>query len=227
MKYEAVIFDLGGTLVHNFSFSDYAEVARKIAAKLSTHEQEFVDTWFEESTRIGTGEFRNYQDFIRHVCKLLGVKSDDTVLDYGAALQLEMTEKMIKMPLESAVEVLVHLKDSGYKTGLISDCGTDIPRVWDRTPFASLIDIPIFSCDVGMNKANPEIFRMSVEQLEVEPEQCLYVADGMRDELTNASKLGMRAIQVRYPGIIYDGPWVEDWDGPVVTSLQELLAYLD
>ncbi len=66
-----------------------------------------------------------------------------------------------------------------------------------------------------------------MEQLSVKPENCLYIADGVRNELTNAHKLGMDAIQILIPEEVdHNNPFREDWNGTVISSLSEVLSIL-
>jgi FMN phosphatase YigB (HAD superfamily) len=60
----------------------------------------------------------------------------------------------------------------------------------------------------------------------VKPEYCIYVADGMRNELANAKKLGMYSIQIYVPEEINDSPLREKWHGHRISSLNEILDFL-
>ena len=59
-------------------------------------------------------------------------------------------------------------------------------------------DAPVLSCEAGVMKPDPAIFRLSLDALDVCPAECLYVGDGGSDELTAAHALGMRAIQATW-----------------------------
>ena len=126
-----------------------------------------------------------------------------------------------------AIELLSFLKSNGYQIGLISDCAPDLPELWLDTPLAPYFNVTVFSCLAGMNKGDPEIFQLAIEKLQVKPEKCIYVADGMRQELANAAKLGMHSIQILVPGEINDSPLREEWHGPVISSLQEVRDFLN
>lgn len=223
MKYEAVIFDFGGTLVRSLPWAEYEEAAGEIAKILSVPRDEFVRLYFEHSERPGKGEFTSYQDYFRYIASLLEIIPTDWKIENAAENLLKSTRKMVEDIRPDAVELLSWLKSQDYKTGLISDCWTDIPELWDETPFAQLIDSPIFSCHVGMNKADIRIFQMAVEHLEVSPESCVYVADGMRDELANAAKLGMHAVQILVPEEIDSAPIREEWNGTTISALSEIM----
>ena len=77
-----------------------------------------------------------------------------------------------------------------------------------------------------MNKADPRIFQIALEKLAVKPDKCMYIADGMRNELTNAAGLGMTAIQLYVPEEYYDSPIRENWRGEKISSLQEVFNLL-
>ncbi len=227
MRYEAVIFDLGGTLIHSVAWSDFEKAAREVASVISAPSEDFVRLWFEEGERLGTGDFQTYQDYIRHISGKLGLTVEDNQIDLAAGIQYDNSRQMVLAIRKGAIELLTYLKSRNYKTGLISDCFTDIPAIWDDTPFATLIDVAVFSCSVGMNKADTGIFQLAADELGVSPDRCLYIADGMRNELANASKFGMNAIQIYVPGEIDDSPIREEWTGPVISSFSEIYILLE
>jgi putative hydrolase of the HAD superfamily len=225
-KYKAVIFDLGGTLSRSAAWSEYANAARKMAEICIAPADEFIEQWFANSGGLGTGVYKTWQDYIRYVCHLMNLNVPDNHVEAAAAIALSVTRDQICTPREGAIELLSYLKSNGYKLGLISDCFYDVPEIWPETPFAPYFDMTIFSCSVGMNKADPRIFQIAVETLAVKPENCIYIADGMRNELINAEKLGMHSVQILIPDEIYDSPIREDWHGPVISSLKEVLNLL-
>jgi putative hydrolase of the HAD superfamily len=226
MKYKAVIFDLGGTLARSTTWSAYVDSARKMAAILSADEEDFVKLWFEQSSGLGTGVYPSYQSYIKHLCDQLDLDPPDNVIELAAIVPFSVIKNDVMEPRDDSIEVLAHLKAKGYKTGLISDCGPELPVFWEETPFARLIDVAVFSCVAGMNKGDPRIFKIALEKLAVRPEECIYVADGMRNELANAAGLGMTAMQLLVPGEIDESPIREDWHGLVIASLKEVLNLL-
>jgi putative hydrolase of the HAD superfamily len=227
MKYKAVIFDLGGTLSKNVAWEEYVNAARKMAEICSAPVEKFVETWFAQSALLGLGAYTGFQDYIRHVCKILELDVADNLIELAGEITLAVTRQYVFNPRVDAIEILSYLKASGYKTGLISDCAPDVPEVWPRSVFAPYFDVTVFSCDEGVNKADPRIFKMAIEKLGVEARDCMYIADGMRNELANAKNLGMRSIQLFVPGERYDSPIREEWHGPTISSLKEIMEYLE
>jgi putative hydrolase of the HAD superfamily len=227
MKYSAVIFDLGGTLNRGHYWFEYIDAARNLATVLSAPADDFVQLWMTQSDGLITGLFPSFQSYIKHICDQLSLNITDTIVNHASKIALSVTNNYFMTPRDGAMEVLSYLKSNSYKTGLITDCGPDIPEIWNDTPFAALIDVAVFSCSVGMNKEDPRIFQIAMEKLAVKPESCLYIADGMRNELANAAKLGMHSVQILVPDEIDDSPIREDWHGPVISSLKEVLNLIE
>jgi putative hydrolase of the HAD superfamily len=117
------------------------------------------------------------------------------------------------------VETITALRERGLKIGLITVCSEDVPLLWEETPFHGLFDAEVFSATCGLRKPDPRIYRLALDQLGVEPEQAVFVGDGANDELAGAERVGMSAVGVDSPG----GELPEDWDGPRIRALPELL----
>ena len=228
MKYTAVIFDLFGTLVENLSYQEYQDVLQQMASVLSAPPDKFIRLWFDMGNQRITGVFPSTVACIEHMCRKLEVPLEDTKTKLAAQIRFGFTARAMTPRLD-AIEVLSHLKSEGYKTALVSGCSSEVPRIWKDTPFAPLIDVAVFSCSAGMNKPDPRIYRLATGQLDVEPYECLYVGDGANQELTGASRLGMHPVLIRasddyYPPV--DWTDREQWDGPAISSLKEILTLL-
>lgn len=224
MKYEAVIFDLFGTLVDNFSPREYEMVLVEMASVLSASSDDFVKLWSNISEERMKGTIQSPEAAIDHVCRILGVHPEDAHINLAAQIKFDVTKRKIMRPKTDAVEILSRLKSEGYKTGLISNCSTETPTLWKDTPLFPIIDAAVFSCSVGLMKPEPRIYQIAVEQLEVIPENCLYVADGMEQELAGASRVRMHPVLIQIPSDDDHDPYLEEWDGPVISSLTEVLT---
>jgi len=227
MKYSAVIFDLFGTLINNFSIQEHEDVLRQMASVVSAPSEDFVQLWYDTFNERCTGVFQSVEANIDHVCRELGVILEDSQRSLATRIRLNLTVRSM-IPVPGATEMLSHLKLHGYKTGLISDCSTEIPDIWESTLFAPLIDVAIFSCRAGIKKPDSRIYLLAAEQLGIQPEDCLYIGDGSSQELTGASAVGMHPVLIRDPDedsteIHRVDAEAEEWDGPVISSLKEVL----
>jgi putative hydrolase of the HAD superfamily len=221
MKYKAVIFDLFGTLVNDYSGPGYEAILGQMASMLGVSYSDFRRLWSDTSYKRNTGGFSSIQDNIPYICRELGApaKQDDT--KRAAQIRRDFKRGVMLAPRADAVEVLSRLKSQDLKIGLVSNCTPDAPVIWPDTPLASLFDVTVFSSSVGILKPDPRIYLLATEWLGVQPEDCLYVGDGGSQELTGAAKVGMSPVLIRFLG----GNFVvrEEWDGPRVSSLTELL----
>lgn len=224
MKYEAVIFDLFGTLIHKFPWHENIGILRQMASVLSAPSDDFVRLWSDTFNDRMTGAFKSYQACIRHICHELKVPVQDGQIKLAAQIRFNMTKQEVTTPRGDAIEVLSSLKSKGYKTGLISNCLIETTTIWKEMSLAQLIDIAVFSCLVGLMKPNPRIYQIAMERLAVEPGDCLYIADGIGQELASASQVGMHAVLIRISGEDSYDPYREDWNGPVISSLREVLT---
>lgn len=231
MKYAAVIFDLFGTLINNYSIQQHEGVLRQMASVLSAPSEDFVKLWYDTFNERVRGVFPSPAANIDYVCQKLGVPIKESQRRLAAQIRLDLTARSMT-PSSGAIEVLSHLKSEGYKTGLVTDCSAEVPVIWKDTPFAPLIDVAIFSCVVGCKKPDPRIYQLATGQLMVEPYSCLYIGDGSSQELTGAAKVGMHPVLIREPDedsseVYRVDAETGEWDGPVISSLREVLALLE
>jgi putative hydrolase of the HAD superfamily len=225
MKYQAVFFDLFGTLVRNFSSREYQEVLNKMAIILDLSPVEFKKLWWETATERNTGSLNSIQASILYIGQKLGASPETSQIEKAIRVRLDFIKWMLT-PRPYAVEVLSSLKSENYKIGLISDCSNDIPLVWDETPLALLFDEVIFSCSVGLKKPDPRIYELAVKRLDVNPGKCLFIGDGGSRELTGAARAGMHPVLIQPYGeteLPQANSEAKDWRGPAISSLKEVL----
>lgn len=226
MKYDAVIFDLFGTLVDNTEFldlsrSEYNRTLSNVAAALSISEPDLLRLWSETVHERDAGLFPSMEKYFRHICREIGVKADARQIANAVELRLEYLRSVLTSR-NHTVETLTELKASGYRLGLISDCSSEVPLLWPETPFAALLDGAIFSCEVKLTKPDPRIYRMVCDSLKVAPGKCLYVGDGGSGELTGAVEFGMDPVLIRAPYDTVNGHR-EDWEGTRISELKQVL----
>ena len=159
--------------------------------------------------------------YFQHICYASGVRADAQQIARAVELRLEYLRGVLT-PRKYTVETLTQLRASGYKLGLISDCSSEVPALWPQTPFAPLLDVTVFSCEVKITKPDPRIYQMVSDALRVTPDRCLYVGDGGSGELTGASEFGMDPVLIRAPYDTVTGHR-QEWAGTRVSELREVL----
>ena len=227
MRYRAVIFDLYGTLVDELRYPHRQEVTyqramSEISATLGVQIEDFTRVWSDSSYRRNVGELRPTSVTLAHLCDVLKVEVSKEQLDRAAAVRLAYIRRSLR-PRDGVLETLVSLRDADVKTGLISNCISDTSDLWSSTPFASLFDAVLLSCDVGMKKPDPGIYALACSRIGVEPGDCLFVGDGGSNELTGATNAGMDAVLIRASDDSENGDR-EDWQGIRISSVAEALG---
>lgn len=224
MKYKAVVFDLYGTLVDNPTQAQYDETLRQMAAALGVPSEDFKMLWYETSEKRQLGTLPTIEANLSYVCSRLGRVVDDKIIE--SAVEIRRLWTSFK-PRSDALEVLRSLRRKDLRIGLITNCSADTPPAWDASIVAPLFDAAVFSSSVGMWKPEPRIYHLALKRLGVSPKDAMFVGDGDSDELTGATNVGMSAIMIIVPATEKLVSHQQEWHGPVITNLSELLKLID
>ena len=228
-RYDAVIFDLYGTLVDNpeapgRKLGAYNRALEDTASALGTPVEEFARLWRSTTTMRMTGAFPSTEAYMAHLCHEMGVHPEEARLARAAQIRMDVVGRQLA-PRRDSVDTLARLRCAGYRIGLISDCSRETALHWPGTPLAALVDAAVLSCEVGVKKPDRRIYEMAYARLDVAPERCLYIGDGQSDELAGAQRVGMVPVRIRVP---YerrpdDG---QSWSGPEIASVGQVLELL-
>jgi putative hydrolase of the HAD superfamily len=219
----AVVFDFYGTLTPVSPSEAWASNAAGLAAVLGVGVgslMQVLDDSFPERISGALGDVRQTMEAL---ADRLGVRLTEEQLDEASATRRSVQESMFTLRPE-ALGVIERLRSARLKTGLVSDCTSELPDAWARLPLAAVIDAPVFSCVEGTRKPDPRLFRKVAADLRTEPDRCVYVGDGGGQELTGASAIGMRAVLLAGPDWHAHGDHRREsgWTGPRIGSLTEL-----
>ncbi|NIT36121.1 MAG: HAD-IA family hydrolase [candidate division Zixibacteria bacterium] len=225
MKYDAVIFDLFGTLVDIFSLEEYRVFLNDLCAVLGVAPAGYIKLWDETADERALGRVPVAEQ-MGTLCRELGVAVSTAQLERAVEVRVDFVRGALE-PRADAVETLTRLKAAGHKIGVISDCSEEVVRAWPDTPLAPLVDEAVLSAAVGMRKPDPRVYYLACERLGVAPAKCLYVGDGGSRELSGAAAVGMEAVLIRAPEDQGDDAFrrdAEEWEGAKVSALKEILT---
>lgn len=223
MKIQALIFDLFGTIVDDFAAASAGSNHAEFPAALDLPYDPFMQHWRQITDRRSLGEFPTVEASIEHVCNLIGATATAEQMSKAVETRLQLTRRALT-PRPHAVATLAKLKNDGFKIGLLSNCSIEIPIVWPETEFAGLFDSTVFSSRERIKKPDLRIYQIACERLGIEPQECLYIADGENFELTAAAKVGMHPVLIKT-----SEPHREvrreasEWQGNTISSLPEVL----
>lgn len=220
----AVIFDFYGTLTPVSPSEAWASNAARLAAVLGVRVPDLVRALDESFPERISGALGDVRQTMAAIAGRLGVRLTEEQLDRASQTRRSVQEAMFSLRPE-ALGVIGMLRAAGLRTGLVSDCTSELPDAWPRLPLAAMIDAPVFSCVERTRKPDPRLFRKVAADLGAEPDRCVYVGDGGGNELTGASGVGMRAVLLAGPD------WHEHrdhnretgWAGLRISSLTDLI----
>lgn len=102
-------------------------------------------------------------------------------------------------PIEGTVELLVSLKNKGYKIILLSNFHLKAFEImYERYPFFKLADAMVISSKINMLKPSKEIYEHMLSSLSLIPEESLFIDDTLAN-IEGAAKLHINAIQFENP----------------------------
>lgn len=81
MKFQAVIFDLFGTLVDNFSTSGHKSILSDMATVLGAPKEPFTTHWFDTFHMMCIGDFKTTAENITYICSRLNISPNGKQLN--------------------------------------------------------------------------------------------------------------------------------------------------
>jgi len=202
----AVLFDWGDTLFH-FAYEEEL-LAAGWEAGLGTLERDglpspertagvFRERYLPLLFVPGAIEEVEYPEMIRELLGGFGVGLDDGELD--RFLVAEHAAWAPARLLGAHTHALLDsLRERGLLTGLVSnafDPGWLLQRDLAEMGLAERLDAAVFSSEVGLRKPHPSIFEAALAQLEVDPEDAVFVGDRRYEDVRGAKELGMTTVQ--------------------------------
>ncbi len=220
-RVEAVLFDLGGTLVDERDYSGWAELARHAYLDLTPEELRHAFGEVErehDRTPIGPPGPATQLEFWRRVL----VRAADRPVELAAARRfLDARADRPEPPLALYSDVrrcLDTLRGGRRRLAVVSNSQSEagVRRILDRVQIVDYFDRVVSSGSEGVGKPDPEIFRRAVDRLHVRPAQALHVGNLEHTDAIGAHRAGLHAVWLNR-----DGTGISDGT-PEITSLLEV-----
>lgn len=201
---QGLLVDCGGTLLHPDPdvARQYRTEARRLIPGESLPDLDTVRARFraaferpglpEGSMRYGTTRPEGYFFWKRVVGGVFPALTDDRLSVLTDRLYERFAEPDAWAVRPNAREVLEGLRTHGVRTALVSNWDRRGPRLLARMGLEAFFDSRVFSCEVGVEKPDPEIFREALRRLSVPPEKTVMLGNSPSHDLRPARKLGMR-----------------------------------
>ncbi|MEM1556822.1 MAG: HAD family hydrolase [Candidatus Bathyarchaeia archaeon] len=211
MDLKAVLFDLGGTLIRTAPPAEIiARILEKYGVKRSVEEIAIAHRFAEENSLPEDYNLPYYDFWIKWNSKILerlGISDKNCFL--ARVLVDEWWDNAGVEAYPDVEEVLVRLKESGLKVGIITNAfEKDIEEIFRRVRMPIIFDVLVGIDTVKRPKPSPEIFLYAVRTLNVQPHEAVYVGDDLEKDYIGAVNAGLRAILVDRNSMHVNKQWL-------------------
>lgn len=207
-KIKAIIFDVGGVLeLPNYSKhpkrDHYSHVHEYVVKKLKIPLDQYfdaIDTLYVKSIEGKATE----EETIKIMSKNLKITSKRL-----RKIFIKAYKKNFKQNKELFKQVF-RLRKQGYKIAILSDQWHLSKKVLIPKRRYKKFDEAVVSCDVGLRKPNPKIYKLILEKLKLKPKETIFI-DNQEWNIKPAKKLGMKTILFKNNGQCFRelSKWIE------------------
>jgi len=181
MKLTTVFFDWGGVIADDPGDEFLAQLLRDIGA---TGEQ--IDQIFKSYMRAFMRGEISEAAYWQSLRDEFGLVIDDTISH-------KFTEWSGLKANKDILDLAAQLKEDGYKIAILSNVIEPTYNVIKTAGYYDIFDEVIASFQVGYAKPDPEIYRIAVDRLGVNPRECIFI-DDKELCLAPARELGIKTI---------------------------------
>ena len=178
-----VIFDLYSTLI-------YLQTKTKPYAKLFCELQLKTPRELRRARRIAlTEDFDNLGQFVKRI-------NPDIKLDLSS-YEVEFEKERVSALLYSeSKRVLRKLKNKEIKLGLISNLASPYKQPFFDLELDNYFDEVLFSCEAGLKKPDPLIYKMMASKFKINPSRALMVGDNIFADVNGPKSIGMNVLHL-------------------------------
>jgi len=195
MKVEAVLFDLGGTLIVSKFSETFRNILQLKGIKRSLHavEKAMVEAELELKKQSGNNVPKDVDYYTRWN---LGILHRLNVYDRDSELAKHIDrywfDYMEVQPLPGAIDVLEKLVDQGVKIGIVTNgYESDLEKIIPKMGVGNIFDVLVAADSLGRRKPDPEVFLHAVRKLKVPPSTAVFVGDEYDTDYVGAERAGL------------------------------------
>ena len=224
---DTVFLDAGGVLCHP-SWTRVADAlvrhgAVVTAAALAAAEQKATRD-IDDATVVGTTDDRSRGWlYFNLVLQHAGVEQNDgTDAALSELREYHRVDNLWEHVEPDVAPALAALRGRGLRLVVVSNANGRLRHLFDRVDLTKWFDHVLDSHEWGVEKPDPRLFRLALEQSRAEAANTVHVGD-----LYHVDVMGARAAGLR-EGILFDMAGLyDDVDCPRVASLAALVEWID
>lgn len=205
---KAIFFDAGDILYHRprrgQHLARFLEAHSLQAKQVSDSAEQKV---MKDKAMIGEISKREYMEFR---LRSMGIE-DKAYLDL-AIIELEKDSDDVGF-FDGVRKTLTELKRRGYHLGIITDTyhTKETKLEWlQRNGIDQVWDVFVSSCEEGVRKPHPAIYRAALSRLDLDPSEASFVGH-KRSELDGAKAVGLRTVAFNYEATAEADDFIEQF----------------
>lgn len=228
MRLEAVLFDIGGTLIDYPSLESLRETCETHWKEIGVDRKVLIRMYeiYMNEREAGLSSLKEAVIF-----PALASALQEFGLSVSTKKRDEIIQKLFHFHLSKnaslysgASELLQDLKALRLSIGLISNTpfvGKLHEQDLERFGILSYFGIRIWSSEFGKRKPHPDIFKEAIKRLRIKPKKAVYIGDQISRDVEGPTNIGMPAIWINRRGE------QNDFSGLQVDNLEEVMEMLD
>jgi putative hydrolase of the HAD superfamily len=213
-----ILFDLGDTLVQYYVRSEFPGILDQAITGvqqylrqeglLSVSTKAIWQRVEEENHEARDHAVRPLEERLIRIFQLDGSAiSSKVVMDMCRCFMKSIFA--VARRYDDVLPVLQELGERGYRRAIISNTPWGSPaNLWreelERLSLDDKVDLAVFCRDVGWRKPARQIFDYTLEKLQAEPHDCVFVGDNPRWDLVGPRAVGVDAILIDRRGVLQD-----------------------
>lgn len=221
---DAVLFDLYGTLLTIGRKTLHREVHRLLGARR--------EAWARlVREELLLRPFPDADAFVKRLVDVLRPGTPGATGPCRAAVDAEVGS----IHAEPGVPALLRfLRRRGFRLGFLSNLASPHAGAFGALGLAELVDVAVFSCEEGIAKPDPEIYRRLLSRLGAAADRALMVGDSAANDVDAPAALGLRTVGVKIAGrdgTVLSAAALGLWDlsrlplAPLVAEGSEMTAF--
>jgi len=224
----AAFFDVGDTLVENFSTREASAASARAALVAAFGDRPWFDRFVVADIDPVDDGTLLHQDTTAWMAAWFAAEDLTSDIDLDALRTASVLPlELVSTPVPGAVAAVQWCKANGLAVVLVTNTlyrgDAEVLADWERAGLGPLIDGVVSSHSVGRRKPHPFLFERALELASVRPEEAVMIGDNPIADVRGAGALGLRTVYRRtalrpLPPDVHPDATVDD-----LTTLPEVL----
>ncbi len=222
-RIEAVLFDAGGVLLDlDYAFIKRLLDARQVGATIEalSESESIARTSIDRRVRDGGRSSEAWRDYFRILLARVGTPAAELEPIIDTLAEAHARIGLWTVAIDGAIDAVRALKGTGHRMGVVSNAEGRVERDLAGAGFAGLFETVVDSHLVGVEKPSPEIFRIAMDRMNIEPETAIFIGDVPSVDVEGARAAGLT------PVLLDRHDLYADVDVPRLRSIAELPVWI-